>query len=72
MTTMTRLLVLLSATVLGAACGPAPESKEPATTSPPPPAELVSRPDGFAVLDMGTWTEAHGDHGGITTPRHPR
>jgi hypothetical protein len=24
---------------------------------------LVSQPDGFAVLDMGTWTDAHGDHG---------
>lgn len=24
---------------------------------------LVSQPDGFAVLDMGTWTAAHGDHG---------
>ena len=24
---------------------------------------LVSQSDGFAVLDMGTWTEAHGDHG---------
>lgn len=24
---------------------------------------LVSQSDGFAVLDMGTWTAAHGDHG---------
>lgn len=24
---------------------------------------LVSQADGFAVLDMGTWTDAHGDHG---------
>lgn len=24
---------------------------------------LVSQSDGFAVLDMGTWTEEHGDHG---------
>lgn len=24
---------------------------------------FVSQADGFAVLDMGTWTEAHGDHG---------
>jgi hypothetical protein len=24
---------------------------------------LVSQGDGFAVLDMGTWTDAHGDHG---------
>jgi hypothetical protein len=24
---------------------------------------LVSQSDGFAVLDMGTWTDAHGDHG---------
>ncbi len=24
---------------------------------------LVSQPDGFAVFDTGTWTEAHGDHG---------
>lgn len=110
MTTTTRLMVLLSATVLGAACGSATESNESATTTPPQPAEqasatprlalsydggvlildartldhvadipmdgfvrlndaangrhvLVSQADGFAVLDMGTWTEAHGDHG---------
>lgn len=24
---------------------------------------LVSRGDGFTVLDMGTWTDTHGDHG---------
>ncbi|WNG90025.1 zinc metallochaperone AztD [Mycobacterium sp. ITM-2016-00317] len=24
---------------------------------------FVSQTDGFAVLDMGTWTDAHGDHG---------
>ena len=24
---------------------------------------LVSQGDGFAVLDMGTWTDTHGDHG---------
>lgn len=24
---------------------------------------LVSQSDGFAVLDMGTWTDVHGDHG---------
>lgn len=24
---------------------------------------LVSRGDGFTVLDVGTWTDAHGDHG---------
>lgn len=24
---------------------------------------LVSQSDGFAVLDMGTWTDQHGDHG---------
>jgi hypothetical protein len=24
---------------------------------------LVSQPEGFAVLDMGTWTDQHGDHG---------
>lgn len=24
---------------------------------------LVSQSDGFAVLDMGTWTDEHGDHG---------
>lgn len=24
---------------------------------------LVSQSDGFAVLDMGTWTDRHGDHG---------
>jgi hypothetical protein len=116
--TTTRLLALLSASVLGAGCTPAQDAGEAAPThttattssEPTPPTQqasasprlalsydggvlivdaktldkvadvpfdgftrlnpagngrhvLVSQADGFAVLDMGTWTEAHGDHG---------
>lgn len=114
-TKTTRLIALLSASVLGAGCATAQDADEasstaPTTSTPTAPTEqasasprlalsydggvlvvdastleqvadipvegftrlnsagngrhvLVSQSDGFAVLDMGTWTDAHGDHG---------
>jgi hypothetical protein len=110
---MTRVLAILSVTILGAGCSADPEAERDsaatATSSAPAPTEqasasprlalsydggvlvldartleqvadlpvdgfvrlnsaangrhvLVSQPDGFAVLDMGTWTDGHGDH----------